>query len=535
MDPLLAKIRRLNEIGVALSAEKDTPRLLERILVGAKELTGADGGTLYSVGPDDRLHFEILHNDSLGIAQGGTSGTPVALPPIPLHTPEGAPNTRMVAAYAVLRDATVNIPDAYAEKGFDFSGTREFDRRTGYRSRSFLTVPLKDHEGEIIGALQLINARAAGGAVVPFSREDQHLTESLASQAAAAVTKQRLITGLKELFESFVRAMAVAIDEKSPYTAGHCRRVAELALMLADAACEADSGSLRDFRLTEEERVELEMAAWLHDCGKVTVPEHVIDKATKLQGVFDRIHLVDARIEILKREAEIRFLRRRIAALEKGRAPGDDGDERRLAAELRELEDDRRFLHACNDGREFLPDADRDRLRRVARRCWTGPGGVPQPLLADDEVENLSIRRGTLNERERRLINNHVTATLKILETLPYPRHLRRIPEIAGGHHERVDGKGYPRGLKGEEMSVQARIMAVADIFEALTARDRPYKKGKSLEEALGILAAMKDEGHIDPEIFEVFVRSGVHRRYAERHLAAGDGGPSSPGPAAPG
>ena len=288
MSELLQRIERLNEIGIALSAETDTPRLLELIMMGAKSLTHADGGSLYFL-HDDKLSFEIISNDSLDLQMGGTSGNEITFPAIPLVV-DGRENHGNVVTHCVLSGETINITDAYHEDGFDFTGTRDFDSKTGYRTRSMLTFPLKDHEQEIIGVLQLINARnIETGEVNPFSAVEQQLAESLASQAAVALTQRRLISELQMLFESFIRMIASAIDDKSPYTGGHCRRIPVLTMMLAEAAHRTERGSLKHFRITDKDRYELETAAWLHDCGKVVTPEYVMDKSTKLETIYDRI------------------------------------------------------------------------------------------------------------------------------------------------------------------------------------------------------------------------------------------------------
>ncbi|HQZ45956.1 MAG TPA: HD domain-containing phosphohydrolase [Usitatibacteraceae bacterium] len=515
----LSKLEYLNAIGIALSQERDIDRLLETILVAAKNLTRADGGTLYRL-VDDKLQFEILRNDSLSIAMGGTSGNPVPFYPIPLHDKDGNANLTMVAAYAALNDSTVNIADAYSEEGFDFSGTRNFDKRTGYRSTSFLTVPMKNHEGEIIGVLQLLNAiDAATGKVAAFGDEDRRLAESLASQAAIALTNRFLIQQLEVLFESLIELINTAIDDKSPYTGGHCKRVPTLTMMLAEAADAATEGPLAEFRMTDKDRYELKIAGLLHDCGKITTPVHVVDKATKLQTIFDRIGLVDTRFEALKREAEIAMLRALLAA----RGAGDTASEQRaredFEARIRQYDDDREFLRRTNIGGERMSPEDQARVSRIAQYTWTGPRGVAERFLSRDEEANLTIPYGTLNQQEREIINHHIVATIKMLEALPWPRHLTNVPEYAGGHHERMDGKGYPRGLTRAQMSVQARIMGIADIFEALTAKDRPYKPGKTLSESLSILGKFKENGHVDPDLFDIFVRDRVYLRYAQEFL----------------
>jgi len=517
-DDLNRRLAELNQIGVALSQEKDLNRLLELILLAAKKITNADGGTLYRRHADKpgELAFEIIRTDSLGIAMGGTTGVKIPYPSIQLRDARGRDNTSMVVAYSVLKDRTVNIGDAYLEKGFDFSGTKAFDRHTGYHSQSFLTVPMKNHEDEIIGVLQLINAQdRTTGMIGAFDETDQRLAESLASQAAVALTNRLLISQLENLFESFVQLLNKAIDEKSPYTGGHCHRVPILTMLLAEAVHETKKGPHALWHLTDLDRYELKIAALLHDCGKVTTPVHVVDKATKLQTIFDRIHLIDTRFEIVKRDAEV-------AALKAAREPGADAKaiDQGYRKRLWEIQEDREFLRLCNIGGEAMTPQAQDRVRDIATKYrWRNPRGEPVDFLTHDEVENLTIRAGTLTGAERQVINHHINVTIQMLEALPWPRHLQNVPEYAGGHHERMDGKGYPRGLKGDQMSVQARIMGIADIFEALTARDRPYKPGKPLTESLQILGKMRLDGHIDPELFDIFIRARVYERYAKDYL----------------
>ena len=520
-DDMLARLEYLNEVGAALSREKDIDRLLESILVAAKNIAHADGGTLYRVSDDRRsLCFEIIRTDSLGIAMGGSTGRKVPFQPIALVEPDGTPNVHNVAACAVNQDRTVSIEDAYAEVGFDFSGTRRVDAQTGYRSKSFLTVPMKNHEDEIIGVLQLINAQDAGGSVRAFTGTDQRLAESLASQAAVVLTNRLLVCHLENLFESFINLINSAIDDKSPYTGGHCERVPVLTMMLADAACETRAGPLAGFSMTEAQRYELKIAGLLHDCGKVTTPVHVVDKATKLETLFDRIHLIDTRFEIVRRDIEVDLLRERIAAMQAGERAGLVEMEAELKRRMRELNDDRDFLRTANIGVESMSPEDQQRVRDIAQR-WprVDEAGFETPFLTTDEIANLTIARGTLTAEERKVINHHIEVTTQMLEARPWPKHLKNVPEFAGGHHERMDGRGYPRGLTRDQMSVQARMMAIADVFEALTARDRPYKAGKTLTEALRILGKMTLTGHVDPDLFDVFVREKVYLRYAEQFL----------------
>lgn len=512
-------IDELTDIGIALSAERNHDRLLELILSKARELTNADGGTLYTITEDNRLKFEIMMNSSLGLHRGGTSGEEIIFYPISLYDENGTPNNHMVAAWAAISGETVNIEDAYTDTDFDFSGTRSFDQKTGYRSQSFLTVPMRNHENEIIGVLQLINAQdRQTGEVTNFSPVDQKLVESLSSQAAVTITNRNLIDAQKALFDSLIKLIADAIDEKSPYTAGHCQRVPVITNMLADAACRVDRGPLRDFDMTMEEKYELEVAAWLHDCGKITTPEYVVDKGTKLETIFDRIHLIDTRFEVIKRDAVINALKRKLAAYA-GDESGDLFSDPELQRELREIEEDREYVRECNLGGETISEEQIERINAISQRRWTTPDEREENFLSEEEKNNLKIGRGTLTVRERDIINNHVSVTIKMLESLPYPKHLRRVPEYAGGHHEKMNGTGYPNGLTGDQMSVPARMVAIADVFEALTASDRPYKKAMTLSQSLSILGQMKLDGHIDPDLFDVFIHDQIYKKYADQYL----------------
>jgi HD-GYP domain len=562
------RYRTLIELGIALSAERNHNRLMEKILEGARSMTRADGGTLYLVTDGrDGLKFEIMLNDTLDVAMGGTTGRPIPFPPLKLYGERGEPNHKNVASYCALAGATVNIADAYDAENFDFTGTKAFDGKTGYRSKSFLTVPLKNYENEVIGVLQLINARDRKGGVVAFGPDLVPLIEALASQAAVALDNARLIEAQKTLFKSFIQVIAGSIDAKSPYTGGHCNRVPTITFMLARAACDSADGPFKDFTLTEDEWYELEVAAGLHDCGKVTTPEYIVDKATKLETIYNRIHEVRMRFEVLKRDAEVEYLQGVVAG-------GDEAALKRHRDErLAQLDDDFAFIAECNVGGEFMAPERVERMKRIAETTWTrtlddqlglsidemrrrtpGAGKPPavETLLADKdwhviphevaldleqydaegftmrpcadkynlgEVYNLAIGRGTLTAEDRFKINEHITQTILMLKALPFPKNLARVPEWAGGHHEKMDGTGYPKGLRREDMSVPARMMAIADIFEALTAADRPYKKPKTLSESLKIMSFMVKDRHIDPELWELFLTSGVWKTYAERYL----------------
>ena len=519
-NPSYERIKRLNAIGVALSAQKDQIQLLEMILNSARELTQADAGTLYMVEPDgESLRFVMVHNDQLNIHLGG-SNKPVgdSFSLIPLHLADGSPNERMIAAWSVLNKTTARIKDAYDEEGFDFSGTRSFDAKTGYRSQSFLTIPLLNHEGEVIAALQLLNKLDAEGKTVEFDDSDQDIAESLASQAAVALTNRRLMDELRTLFDSFTQVIASAIDSKSPHTGAHCRRVPEATLLLAEAANGAEFPGLEGFSMSDEDRYELKTAAWLHDCGKVITPHHIMEKSTKLETIVDRIDWVTDRFEILRRDLEIALLKEQLAAAQQG----TQLEKERLDfyAQLNaQLADDLAFLQIANTGGEFMADDKLARVASLSEQGWLDLNGQRQVLLSEDELMNLSIRRGTLNQAERTIMEGHMVHTLAMLEQLPFPRHLQRVPEYAGGHHERMDGKGYPRGLTREQMSIPARMMGIADVFEALTAHERPYKKPMPLSQALTIMGRMVEDHHLDPDIFTLFVYKKVYLDYAKKHL----------------
>ena len=519
------QISNLAGIGLALSKEKDMNKLLEMILLEAKRIANSDGGTLYMMNDDNCLRFEILMTDSLDFHMGGTSGKEIPFYPVKLYTDDGEPNNSMIAAYVGLTGETVNIKDAYKAKGFDFSGTKMFDEKTGYHSQSFLTVPLKNHEDEIIGVLQLLNAqKPKSNTIISFKSDIQTMVEALASQAAVAITNKNLIKDLENLFESFIKLIASAIDAKSPYTGGHCSRVPEITMMLAESVNDINEGPFAGIQFTDKEMYELKIAAWLHDCGKVATPEAVVDKGTKLETIYDRIHTVATRFEVLKRDEEIKFLKKQLKiqkdnSLSKKEKKDALNKARSLYLKrIKQQVDDKAFIEESNIGGEFMSQDRKDRVNKIASYRWKD-NGSPKPFFSEDEIYNLCISRGTLTPEERKIINDHIVVTIDMLEQLPYPKHLRNVPEFAGGHHEKLDGTGYPKGLNHSEMSVQAKIMAIADIFEALTARDRPYKKGKTLSQAMRILGFMKNDAHIDTELFEVFVKEKIYLKYAESFL----------------
>jgi HD-GYP domain-containing protein (c-di-GMP phosphodiesterase class II) len=504
-------LRRLTQIGVALSAEKDINRLLERILIEARAITSADGGTLYQMSNDGReLQFVFVQNESLKINMGGAGGE-ITWPPVPLINADGDYNHANVSAHVAITGQPVNIADVYDAPGFNFEGPIAFDKKTGYRTQSMLVVPMRDHEGDIIGVLQLLNAiEPDTGRVIPFSRKAQDLAWALASQAAVALTNNLLIFELETLLNAFIQTIAIAIDEKSPYTGGHVRRVAELTMTIAEKINQTQEGHFEKISFSDDEMKELRMAAWLHDVGKITTPEHVVDKSTKLEKVYDRIEDVEKRFELLKREYQSEI--NKVQVNLDGRSTEDN------AKELKDLDEEYQFLAQMNNGSEFTQDKMIERIKQIAKRQWC-INSKTLPLLTEDEIYNLSIRRGTLNDEERNIINNHAVVTYRMLSKLPFPKKMQRIAEYAAAHHEKVNGTGYPLGLKGDSFPLQARIIALADIFEALTAKDRPYKKGKTLSEALKIMDFMAKDQHIDSDLYKLFIKEHVYLDYARREL----------------
>jgi HD-GYP domain-containing protein (c-di-GMP phosphodiesterase class II) len=515
MEEMFRRIEVLTSIGAALSSEHNIDHLLESILLAAKKHLNADGGTIYQVHGND-VSFQIMKTDSLNISMGGASKNKIPFSPIKLYDEIGNPNNSMVVAYSVIHDKTINIPDAYTEQGFDFSGTKKFDLGMGYRSKSFLTIPMKNHENEIIGVLQLLNAQDKHtGELIHFSLADQKFAESLASQAAIALTNRQLIDQLEKLFHCFVKVINDAIDHKSPYTGGHCERVPSLAMMIAEAVNATNTGPFKDLTMTGKNLHELELAGLLHDCGKITTPVHVVDKATKLEGIFDKINLIELRFEVIKRDAKIAYLE---ACLEHPEIKSQL--EAGYHEKLNKIAADLIFLRHTNTGSEFMKDDDVARVSEISKYYGVkDEKGNQSDFLTENEVKNLTIRAGTLTNDERQIINEHVRMTISMLNALPWPKDLLNVPAYAGGHHERMDGKGYPSGLTKGQMPVQARILGIADIFEALTAKDRPYKSIKTVSESLNILGKMCLDGHIDPDLFDVFVRQQVYLRYANKFL----------------
>jgi len=512
-DELKLQVQNLVRIGTALSGEQDIDVILEMIVEESHRFTGADGGTLYVVSDDGSyLDWKILHNHTMGTRMGGTSRKPIHLPPVPLAI-DGVPNTGNVCAACANTGNPINIPDAYKAEGYDFSGTRRYDETNNYRSKSVLVVPLRNHEDDIIGVLQLINAKDTGSDdVIAFSSASQDLVIALASQAAVAITNVKLIGDLRDLFDAFIQAIATAIDEKSSYTAGHVRRVVELTMRIAGAINRSNDDEWGDTKFSAEELEELRMAAWMHDVGKITTPEYVVDKSTKLETIYDRIEIIQAKWEIHKRDLMIEALKQRLPEVDL------DTLVEGLESKFQTVDDELDFVRGCNQGGEYMADADIERLKILSKRQVSIRGDL-HPAISEDELYNLSIKKGTLTDEERLVIQNHAAVSIKILSKLPFSKTLKHVPEYAGGHHEKLNGQGYPQGLTADQLPLQARILAVADVFEAITAPDRPYREPMHLNKAMEIIGFMVADGELDERIVEVFEKSGVILSYAEKEL----------------
>ena len=504
---------------IELAATSDTEEIIERILHEAKSLTHSEGGTLYLMNTDGNghstLNFEIINNDKLDIHMGGKTGTLIPFPGIPLVEEDGQMNEHNVAAYSANTKKVVNIPDVYLSKDFDFSGARKFDEQTHYRTKSVLTLPLLNHQQDVIGVLQLINSRHPDtDHVIPFSERYTPLLKGLALYAAIALNNQILVQDLKNLLDAFIRAIAKAIDAKSPHTSGHCQRVPLIMELLAEAGCE-DDGLFNDFNLNEDQWYELRVSAWMHDCGKLATPDTVLNKATKLDKMQDGLTTVEARFATLKQCKKVEYLAALIAQPESQKSLLEHYEQC-----IKDIDDDLNFIRTSNKGGEFMKEESKQRVIDIAKIKWTDANGELQNILNEDEIYNLCIERGTLTTEERQIINNHMTVTIDMLEELPFPKNLKKVPEYAGGHHEKMNGSGFPRGLTRDQMSIPARMMAIADIFEALTAKDRPYKDPMKISLSLNIMKRMVEDEHIDPDLYELFVKGRVWEKYAKRVLS---------------
>jgi len=507
----LNQLNRLIDIGIALSAELDLDRLLEKIVQYTRELTHADAGTLYLL-IQGKLHFKIIQNDSLGISKGGT-GSYINLPPVELDKTN-------VSAYTAITGETVNIDDVYESEDFDFTGPRKYDATTGYRSRSMLVVPMKNHKGECIGVLQLLNATdPSSGTIIPFPPEIVDCVRALTSQAAVSITNATLIKETKDLFESLIKVLAVSVDAKSHYTGNHVQRVAELNVWLARAVNETGTGPLKDIHFSEKEMEEIRLAGWLHDVGKIVTPVWVMDKSVKLESIVDRIGLLKLRFELIKSLSAIHAYRKKTEILESG---GDTDKEcRRIDAdlehELQESDDMFRFIEECNQPNQFMEDEKIEKLSKIAERTYT-LNGEEHPYLTQDELHNLQTRKGSLTREQMDIMRDHVVWTGKMLNEIPFKGPLKHVPLFAAQHHEKINGTGYPGGISDSDIPIQSRILAISDFYEALSAKDRPYKKPMPEEKIISILTSAAEHGEIDKDILDTMIEQKIHTRFEQEY-----------------
>lgn len=485
------RIKRLNRIGIALSSQTDLRILLETIVKEARGFTNSDAGSLYRK-EEDKLIFEVAQNDTLDRRLGEKKKEAFSPFPIPL-------TKKSISGYVALTGITLNISDVYNLSGEEeYSFNRDFDSRNNYKTTSMLVIPMKDHEGEIIGVLQLINAIDEMGNIVPYPQDFQDLISSLASQAAVAIRNAKLIGDIKNLFESLVKYSATAIDARSPHTAGHSRRVSELSVKVAKAINDENNGPLSDIKFSLLEIEELRIAGWLHDIGKIGVREWVLEKANKLND--DRMEAIRNRFMLIKEKIKNELLKREI---EGGYDPTDI--EEKLNSALKELDDDMEFVNIVNKP-GFLKDSDLERLKKIASKKYLSSNGGEENYLTEFEYTNLSVRKGNLTEEEYKNIQSHVIHTYNILRNIPFTKNLKNVPLIASSHHEMLNGTGYPNGLKDKQIPMQARIMGMVDIFDALTAADRPYKASVPLDKALQILKLEAKDNRLDERVVDIFI-----------------------------
>ncbi len=500
------KFKKIMKINLELSSELNKDKLFEMIVNLTRELTHCEAGTLYILSKDRKyLDFKIIQNSKIEINHSLMQEDSI-WKSLPLYLDNGDENKNMVAVISALENRIINIEDVYNNKTYDFEGTKEFDKKSGYKSKSMLVIPLTDHENDLIGVLQLINKTKISNTIIPFDHEDEEILKSLGSQAAMALTNSFLINNLEEFLNAFVETIAHAIDAKSEHTRKHITKVAKIANYIADAI-NKDESIYKDIKYSENDFRQIELAALMHDVGKISMPETVIDKSTKLETMMDRIELIKERIEILKRDKEIEYLKNQIS-------------KDQYESYISQFEKDLVFLQKTNIGGEFMDDEDIQRVEKLANLKYK-KNGIETSLLNEDEIKNLSIRKGTLSEKEKEIMNNHAQLTLDMLSNLPFPKKYNKVLDIASNHHEKLNGKGYPRGLNEKDLSLEDRIMILADIFEALTANDRPYKKGKKLSEVFNILSTMANNKEIDSNLLRFFYENEVLIKYANEELEA--------------
>jgi HD-GYP domain-containing protein (c-di-GMP phosphodiesterase class II)/phosphoribosyl 1,2-cyclic phosphodiesterase len=513
-------IEQLIEIGHSLTSENNFDVLMEKILLGAKQLSSADGGTLYMLNNDEKsLSFKVVQTDSLKIKMGGTQQE-INWPNVELYKEDGQQNEEQVAALCALNGELINIPDVYEAEGFNFEGTKKFDKGTGYRTKSMLVVPLTNHENDIIGVLQLLNKQDDNGSIIEFTSSDERLILSMGSQAAVSITNTRLIDNLEQLLMEFIKSTADAISEKSKYTGGHINRVAEISTLIANKINE-DNSIYKNTYFNQDDMKQIDIAAWMHDIGKITTPEYIVDKATKLETIHDRISEIQAKFEIHKRDVEIQFLKDTIGADDKTKLQLKEKFEQNIIR----INQDLKFIEIANQGSEYMEDSMSQRIKEIAK-VKIELNNNKTFLLNDNEQFNLLIPKGTLTQEERTVINNHVIVSYNMLKNLSFPKKLSRVPIIAASHHKTIktDENGKHGGYGAPEimhisMSLEDKILAVADVFEAITASDRPYKKANTLNQSLTIMSKMVQANELDRDLVKFFIDNKIYEQYSQNNL----------------
>lgn len=498
------KFARIMEINQELSSELDKNRLFEMILTLTRELTHCEAGTLYIMSKDKKsLEFKVVQNDPMNIHMGGSKDN-LTWKPLPLYLENGYKNENMVAVIAALENKIVNINNVYNSRLYNFEGTKRFDKNIGYKSESMLVIPLINHEQDVIGVLQLINKTKVLNEVVPFDEKDETIIKALARHAAMALTNTQLIESLEEFLNAFVLTIGKAIDAKSKHTIHHIGNVSKLSKLISTEIHE-NTTIYKDVKYTKNDFKQIELASLMHDIGKISIPESIIDKGTKLEAIVDRVEIIQSKFEILKRDLEILLLKEVITKED-------------YLESIDQIKDDFEFIKETNIGSEFMDDSKIHRIKLISEYTYL-LNGKKTPILNANELSNLIIKKGTLSDKEKDIMNSHAKLSLDMLTTLPFPKKYNRILDIAANHHEKLNGKGYPRGLNNKDLTLEDRIMVLADIFEALTARDRPYKEGKKLSEVFTILSTMAKNKEIDSELLRFFHDSKALDIYVKKEL----------------
>jgi len=512
----LAHITQLTRIGQALSSETDLNKIFDMILDEGISFTKADAATIYKVSDDNKfLEFEIVYNATMDMRQGG-SGGPVGWPAVPLFDDEGDPKLNHIVTSVYHTGKALSFDDVYEAEGFDVSGTIATDKRTNYRCKSMLTIPLKDHEETVLGVIQFINAMNGENDIVSFNDEHIAMLTSLASQAAIALSNRHLIDSLENLLMEFMRSIATAIEKKSKYSSAHITRVAELTDIIAAKINDCKSGPLSEVSFSEIELKELSMAGWMHDIGKIITPEFVMDKSTKLERIIDGIELVKERFD--KLITLFKYLKLKLSEKDYKDFTIKTFDREDIEDVTLFLTGERDFIIKLNAGGEFVPDELIERMVALADIDFEYEG-QRFFILDEEDKKNLHIRRGTLNPDELEVMRAHVSVTWDMLSELTFPKKYQNVAFYAATHHETLNGKGYPKGLDESQLPIQSRIIAIADIFEALTSADRPYKTPKTLSESATIMGFMAKDGHLDKDLLDFFLDTGIHLEFARIHM----------------